>query len=319
MTRRWLRFLPDPLVQMMLIGICILLYFGVRGLTEGTVEGAILHAGKLMDLERAVGLDLEHGLQRPVLDHPMLRNVANWIYIWGHWPVIAACSLWLYRCRHASYIRLRDAFFISGAIGLLIFASYPVAPPRLAGLGYIDTVTQHSHAYRVLQPPGLVNRYAALPSLHAGWNLILGVAMFRATRTRAVRTTAVLLPAAMAWAVVATANHFVIDAIAGAGLALFGWWAAGRWPLRRLIADRAERIERAEQVVAIADEPAHTPALQLACGGEIVHPPGEDHVGAAAEFGDDRRAEQVTVDRHTVEVPRAVSAEEARQLRPTPR
>ena len=317
-SRRW-RFLPDPLVQVVLIGICILLYFGVRGLTEGTVEAAIAHANRLMDVERTIGMDVEHGLQRPVIANPMLLNVANWIYIWGHWPVIAACAVWLYRRRHASYIRLRDAFFISGAIGLIIFASYPVAPPRLAGLGFIDTVTQHSHAYRVLQPPHLVNRYAALPSLHAGWNLVLGVAMFRATRNRAVRTVATVLPAAMAWAVVATANHFVIDAVAGVSLALFGWWAAARWPLNWFIGDRANGVECPEQVEAIADEPAHSPALQLACAGEVVHPPGEDHLGTTTQRGDDVGGEQFTVDRHAIQISRPVAPQEPRQLRTAPR
>ncbi|MGE0309384.1 MAG: phosphatase PAP2 family protein, partial [Acidimicrobiia bacterium] len=122
------------------------------------------------------------------------------------------------------YVVLRNAMFISGAIGLVIFATYPVAPPRLLppGSGFIDTVTQWSTSYRVLQPPSLVNKYAAMPSLHAGWNLLVGIALWHAFTSKRVRTFAVASPLLMAFAVVATANHYVIDAIAGAALSLVG-------------------------------------------------------------------------------------------------
>ena len=313
-----LRSLPDPLVQFVLVVGCVVLYFGVRGLTEGTVDRAVGHAQSLLEFERRFGLDLERSVQRPVLGNPLLLNVANWIYIWGHWPVLTGCALWLYRQRHHSYVRLRDALFVSGAIGLVIFALYPVAPPRLAGLGFVDTVTENSNAYRVLQPPHLINRYAALPSLHAGWNLAVGVAMYGAATSRVLRSAAIALPAAMSLAVVATANHFVIDAIAGAGLAMFGWWVAGRWPLRRLVMGRAERSQRAEQVIAIADEPTDAPTIQIGGHGEIVHPPGEHQLGAAAQLVDDTGLEQAPVDRHPVKIPRPIATQKAGQLRRTP-
>jgi hypothetical protein len=214
--------------QFVLVGLAVLFYFLVRGLTEGDPSRAVRHAHALVDLEERLGLDWEPAVHGFTVDHPTLRMLANWVYIWGHWPVIIPCLIWLYRRHPASYGRLRNACFISGALGLLIFAGYPVAPPRLTPDGFVDTVTRWSHAYRVLQPPALVNRYAALPSLHAGWNLLLGLAMFHATKRRAVRVFAVVLPVLMAVAVVATANHYVLDVVAGCTLSLLGLALANR-------------------------------------------------------------------------------------------
>jgi membrane-associated phospholipid phosphatase len=103
-----------------------------------------------------------------------------------------------------------------------VFLSYPVAPPRLTGLGYEDTVTETSEAYRYLQPPAFVNQYAAMPSLHVGWDLLAAIAVFSATTSLLVRMWACLMPLLMAWAVVATANHFVLDVVAGVALVLVG-------------------------------------------------------------------------------------------------
>jgi membrane-associated phospholipid phosphatase len=107
----------------------------------------------------------------------------------------------------------------------------PVAPPRLVDPSLIDTVTLHSEAYRALQPPGLTNQYAAFPSLHFGWNLLLGVAVWGATRNILLRSLSILGPAAMAAAVVLTANHFVLDLVGGLVVVLFALWITrNRYP-----------------------------------------------------------------------------------------
>ncbi|MGE3328508.1 MAG: phosphatase PAP2 family protein [Acidimicrobiia bacterium] len=219
-----LRAALGVLFQLLLIVCAALLYFGVRGLTQGSESAAVAHARDLLHLERALGIDVEASLQRDVLEHRWMINIVNWVYMWGHWPVIAVTLFMLYARRRRTYVVLRNAMFISGAIGLVIFATYPVAPPRLLppGSGFIDTVTQWSTSYRVLQPPSLVNKYAAMPSLHAGWNLLVGIALWHAFTSKRVRAFAVASPLLMAFAVVATANHYVIDAIAGAALSLVG-------------------------------------------------------------------------------------------------
>jgi len=204
-------------------------YFLVRGLTEGSVERAVSNAWHVVDFERGLGIFHEGRMQSLIVDHQWLIDLSNWIYIWGHWPVIATVALWLLIRHESQFMLYRNAFLVSGAIGLVIFATFPVAPPRLIELDLVDTVTKHSHSYRVLQPPGLVNQYAAVPSLHFGWNVLIGIALFRNTRLLPARVFAVVLPVLMAFAIVLTANHFIIDAVAGAAVALVGLLIAANW------------------------------------------------------------------------------------------
>jgi membrane-associated phospholipid phosphatase len=206
--------------------IAALTYFGVRNLTAGAAEEAFANARRIQDLEELLRIAWERPLQDVLLGHDRLVTLVNWIYIWGHWPVILTAAVLLYRTRHDRYLVLRNAMFLSGAIGFLFFALFPVAPPRLVDPALADTVTQHSEAYRALQPPGLTNQYAAFPSLHFGWNLLLGVVVWGATRRVLLRLLAVLGPASMAAAVVLTANHFVLDLAGGAAVVLLALWVA---------------------------------------------------------------------------------------------
>lgn len=144
--------------------------------------------------------------------------------------------------------------FISGGIGLIIFALYAVTPPRLLAPEYVDTVTLRSISYRVLQPPSLVNKYAAVPSLHFGWNLLVGLAWRTVGTSRLLTGASVVMPLAMGFAVVATANHWTFDVIAGAAVALSGL-ALERlrqryWPrLRAALKLRSEAEVRGESPV----------------------------------------------------------------------
>jgi hypothetical protein len=208
------------LVQLVLVVAGIVLYFSVRGLTESRADVAVRHADWVWRVERALSLCWERSVQAVVLDHGWVVTAANWVYIWGHWPVIAAVLPWLYLRHPRDYLLLRDAMALSGAVGLLIFATFPVAPPRLAPFGLVDTVTQQSHAYRVLQPPTFVNQYAAVPSLHVGWDLLVGLFVLRCAAHWLLRVAGAVMPLAMTAAVVITANHYVLDAILGAALSL---------------------------------------------------------------------------------------------------
>ena len=205
-----------------------LVYFGIRAVSEGRAGLARAHSRALMRFETHLGVAWEHAVQRSFADHHWLITASNWVYVWGHWPLIAAVALWLFHRRPAAYRELRLAFLVSGSIGVVIFALYPVAPPRLAGFGLLDSVTRYSHAYRALQPRELTNIYAAFPSLHFGWDLLVGLALAREASWRALRIAGALAPAAMAVAVIATANHFVIDVPAGGAVALTGLFAARR-------------------------------------------------------------------------------------------
>ncbi len=202
--------------ELALFAAAYLTYFGVRALTQGAPQRAVANAIDLMHLERILGIDVEGSVQALVDRSRTLVDAANALYIWGHWPLLIIGGVLLFRLAPAHYYRLRNVCLLSGAFGLVVFALFPVAPPRLAPSGLIDTITLHAGAYRTVLPRSLVNEYAAMPSFHAGWNLILGVELFRSTRNLALRGFAVAMPAAMAFAVVATANHYVLDVVAGA-------------------------------------------------------------------------------------------------------
>ncbi|TCC30734.1 phosphatase PAP2 family protein [Kribbella speibonae] len=155
----------------------IVLYFGVRGLITTRIDVAYRNAESIVGLERSTGTFVEPRLQQVVIDRGWLAEVAGYVYIYGHWPVLLITLVWLLIRHREAYRRFRNAMLLSGGAGLVIFALFPVAPPRfLTAYGFVDTVTERTSAYRVLQPPAFVNQYAAVPSLHFGWNLLMGIA-----------------------------------------------------------------------------------------------------------------------------------------------
>jgi hypothetical protein len=220
------------LAQFAVVALGIVFYFGVRGLTEGRPAAAVSNARDVVAFESHLGLDQERHLQHLLTGRDWLTDLANWVYIWGHWPVITVVMVWLAWSHRLVFLRLRNAMLLSGAVGLVVYATYPVAPPRLLGLGLVDTVSERSRAYRWLQPPAFVNQYAAMPSLHVGWDLLVGIAVFTAAGGALLRWVGVLMPALMAAAVVLTANHYLVDGIAGSALALAGL-AGAVWLERR--------------------------------------------------------------------------------------
>lgn len=215
-------------------------YFAVRNITAGGAAVAFTNAGRVDRFERWAGIAWEHALQTVVIGSNTLVTLANWVYIWGHWPVILGSAVVLFLLRRPHYRALRDAIVVSGVIGFLFFAWFPVAPPRLFDPTFVDTVTLHSGAYRTLQPPGLTNQFAALPSLHVGWNLLVGLTLREAFRSRLVRLFALVTPVAMTLAVLVTANHFVVDVVVGVMVVLLARWltqTAGRRATATLISD----------------------------------------------------------------------------------
>ena len=257
----------------------VVVYFAVRGRTEGGVARADENARRVLDVESWLGVDVERQVQDTVEDSHLLTAFMNWVYIWGHWPVIAATLLWLVLRHPARYRLTRNAILVSGAVGMVVFATFPVTPPRLLEIGLVDTVTQYSTSYRVLQPAGFVNQYAAMPSLHMGWDLLIGMAIVACATRWWVRGLGALLPLFMAWAVVATANHYVLDAVAGVVLVLVAFVVARRlppWPSARRRAGPTPPVVLPEVPLPTQrDEPAHGAADQPehSAGGRSGHRP----------------------------------------------
>jgi hypothetical protein len=233
--------------EVLIIVLAALVYAGVRVLTEGDSREAEANGRRILRLEHALHIQWESGLQAQVLAREWLATLADWVYIWGFWPVLAAAAIFLYARHRDEYVLLRNAVFISGLIGFAFFALLPVAPPRLADPSVVDTIREHTTWYRTMQPIKLTNQYAAMPSLHVGWSVLVGIVAARAIRHPAAYAFAVLMPTAMALAVVVTANHYVADVLVGGAVAStalmialrLGSLSAARRPARRVPASKA--------------------------------------------------------------------------------
>jgi hypothetical protein len=197
-------------------------YQFVRGAVHGQAGTAYDNASRLIHLEKQMGIFHEAFLQQLILPKSWIVDFFNYLYIWGHLPVIIAVALWLYIRHRENYAMLRNAFLISGLIALIGFSTVPLAPPRyMPEFGFTDTIV-HAQSYYAFQNPKIVNQYAAMPSLHFGWDLLVAISIGLNTRVRAVRWAAVCMPVVMLGGIVLTANHYFLDAAAGALVSMMG-------------------------------------------------------------------------------------------------
>lgn len=210
------RYVREPLV----IAVAYLLYYLVRSHAAERTVDAFRNAGQLIRLERDLGMFRELSLQATLLPYEGVTHLFNVIYFYGHFPLIIAVGAWLFWKHPPLYSLIRNSFLASGAIALVVFVLFPVAPPRLIGAGFIDTL-QFTVALTYDKSPG-VNELAAVPSMHVGWNLLLALGLFLSVRNPIVRGVALMLPPAMILSTVITGNHYLVDAPLGIMTALSG-------------------------------------------------------------------------------------------------
>lgn len=229
-TRRWYR----DLFEIGLVALAFLLYFLVRGAVVDQHEQALENARSIIDLQRQLGIFWEPRMQEWILDKRLLIEIMNFIYFWLDFPLIVAVGFWLYFTHRHEYTVTRDAMLLSGAIALVIYNLYPVMPPRLLPTGeFVGTIEQYNDlSYQASTLSPFVNPYAAMPSLHFGWAIILGGAMVVTMRHPLWRVFGFSLPWLQFAAIIFTANHFILDAFGGLLVCLAGIvlaLAAQRW------------------------------------------------------------------------------------------
>ena len=195
------------------------MYFGVRVVVEGDRPTALRNAERLHDVERALGIDIELGVQELVVDRTVLRAVGNFSYVWFHWPLLITFLCLLFVRDLGRFRQLLHSLIVSGLVGLVLFATFPVAPPRFLP-GYTGTVSDAARRHYLDYPLSWTNQVAAFPSFHVGWTLVACLAL-AATFSRPAHRVIVMVPAVLVTlAVVTTGNHYVLDSIAGTAIAV---------------------------------------------------------------------------------------------------
>jgi hypothetical protein len=192
------------------------LYEGVRGFGSASLETARAHTADIVALERHAGVFVERPVQGAVDHLPLVPAFLGFAYMSLHLAATAAMLAWVHRSHRERFAVVRTTLVIATAISLAIYVLYPAAPPRLAGLGFADTVTRNAHVNLSSDALGsLYNPFAAVPSLHFGYALLVGATVYALARRRWVRLLGAAYPAFMLFTIVATGNHFFFDAAAG--------------------------------------------------------------------------------------------------------
>lgn len=217
------RVAAAALAELLVVAIGYFAYSLSCGAVHQHQSLAFQNADRVVRLEQSLGIYIERRLQAPVLPHALLLQAFNAIYMWGHLPLVIVVAVWLFAFHRAQYRVIRNAVLISGALALLVFYTFPVAPPRLVpGLHLVDTAAMISPVYDTVEPKIFFNPYAAIPSMHIGWDLLMGIGLIWASTRASVRWFGALLPVGMLLAVVVTGNHYVIDGVAGAATGMAG-------------------------------------------------------------------------------------------------
>lgn len=228
------RFLPhgpgDLARQVLIFAVA---YYAYR-LTRGAVDDpavatqAFENARALISIERTLGLFVEPTLQAAT--GGLLLDFASWMYINTQTTVTVGAMLWIYLFRNESFYFVRNMFLVAFALALVGYVAFPTAPPRfMPEWGFTDTVAQFTGVPSdSVMVDALFNPYAAVPSMHVAFAVMIAAPLMRLVRHPAARAFWAVYPLLVTWVIVVTANHWLVDAFLGAMVAGMGAYAA-RW------------------------------------------------------------------------------------------
>jgi hypothetical protein len=239
------------------------LYDAINNLSPLRLHAALSHAWSLVHVERVLHLDPELSLNTWAVAHRAVALPMADFYNGAHFIVTLGLVAWLWWRHPALYRPLRNCLVLINVIGFLVFWFYPLAPPRmLPSAGFVDVVAV-THAWGSWHSSALAsqaNELAAMPSLHVAWACWSSLALWQILRGHRLRIAAIAYPIMTAFVVMATANHFLLDVLAGlltvvaaaGGLTVLwrGWadWPPGPllrwWRLRGLATDAGDEPAR---------------------------------------------------------------------------
>ncbi|MFD3440006.1 bifunctional glycosyltransferase 87/phosphatase PAP2 family protein [Streptomyces sp. NPDC058685] len=219
----WRRVLarPNLLLELLVIRVGYSAYSHIRTAATGSVGAAEEHGRQVVSIERALHIDIELWANKAVANAEWAESFFNFYYTSFHFVVPLSILGILYVRRPVDYRWARSSLAFATVLALLGFWLYPLAPPRLMpGMGFIDTV----HGPQDLANPdygamtAVTNQYAAMPSLHFGWSLWCGLVVVVLAPKLWMKLLGLLHPLFTAGAIVATANHWILDAVGGAAV-----------------------------------------------------------------------------------------------------
>ncbi len=220
--------------ELLAILVFYVLYSAVRNIHGGSAAPphAFDHAHQIMSLEHHLGIYHEQTIQKWALHFRPLILFANYYYGSFHFIVTIFAGVFLYRNFSDDYPRFRNAMAITTALALVGFTLYPLAPPRMfPELGFVDTLMKDP-AFWSFNSGGMQsisNQFAAMPSVHIAWSTWCALALAPRLKSRAAKALAWSYPVVTFVVIIITANHYVLDAVAGIVFLAAGWYLADRF------------------------------------------------------------------------------------------
>ncbi|MEW1780345.1 phosphatase PAP2 family protein [Streptomyces sp. NPDC086777] len=223
---------PRLWFEILLIAVSYWTYSLIRNAVPEQKAQALRNADRIWTAERHLGIAVEDSVNHAVNAVNWLIVGMNYYYATLHFVVTLGVLVWLYRSHPGRYAAARLALFATTGVALLGYYLFPLAPPRLMNGGrFVDTVTVH-HTWGSMASGDLKhmsNQYAAMPSMHIGWSLWCGLTIFALASVPWARLLGLLYPTATLLVIVATANHFWLDAVGGALCLAFGFTVVRLW------------------------------------------------------------------------------------------
>jgi PAP2 superfamily len=215
LTNRWRR-LP---IELLLLFSMFVAYRAGRLLTSDHTSAAFANAQELWHVERWLRLPHEAGLQDWILQSVPVTELANSYYAIVHFPVTVGFLIWMFLRRPAHYLWVRRSIVLLTASALVMHVLFPLAPPRMRpDLGFVDTGAVYGpNVYGQPQAGSIANQFAAMPSLHVGWAVLVAIGLIMSSRTR-WRWLWLAHPVITVLVVVSTANHWWLDGLLAVAL-----------------------------------------------------------------------------------------------------
>jgi hypothetical protein len=217
----------DLLWQILLFCGAYWLYRLVRGQVWDQSAAAFAHARDIVSLEKSLHVFVEPSVQKWAIGTGFINDVGSWMYLNTHFVVTTCTLAFIYLFRNEHFYFVRNMFMVAMGLALVGYIIYPTAPPRmLPEFGFVDSVSDFTGVSSDSNVNALFNPYAAVPSMHVGFALMLAYPMIRMAKYKATRIAWGLYAPVVTCVVVLTANHWVFDAATGALVALVSGLAA---------------------------------------------------------------------------------------------